>query len=88
MHELIYNLFESEISKVSQKYCSPKLNHYYNQCDELYEKLRKSLDKEEAKMFNQYVDYVPQIVYEEESRAFLLGMQTGVRLMIEILSGD
>ena len=76
------------ISAVSEKLYSPKLNHYYNQCDEIYEKLRKRLGKENVRMFNRYVDYVPQIVYEEERRAFLLGMQTGARLMIEMLNDE
>ena len=39
-------------------------------------------------MLNEYDDNIPQIVSEEKRRAFLLGLQTGARLMMEILNND
>lgn len=88
MHEIIYKLFDSEISKVTKKFYSPKLNRYYNQCDELHKRLKERLDKKGIAILNEYYDNIPEIVYEEKSRAFLCGMQTGARLMMEILDDD
>ena len=88
MHELINKIFESEVSKTPKKFSSPKLNRCYSRNDDLYEKLRKSLSKEEVAMLNEYDDNIPQIVSEEKRRAFLLGLQTGARLMMKILNND
>lgn len=88
MHELIYKLFDSEMSKVTKKFYSRKLNHYYNQCDDLHKKLKERLDKEGIAILNEYYDNIPEIVYEEKCHAFLCGMQTGARLMMEMLDKD
>lgn len=88
MYDTIYSLYYNDDAKIN-KYCySPTLRENNEKCHKLIDELENRLDKESKALLKEYTNTLPEIEDEEKRRAFLCGVQTGARLMIEIFTDD
>lgn len=88
MYDTIYSLYYNDDAKINKYFYSPTLNENNEKCHKLIDELESRLDEESAALFKEFTDTLPEIEDEEKRRAFLCGVQTGARLMIEIFTDD
>ena len=88
MYDTIYSLYNDCNAKVNKYFYSPTLHENNEKCHKLICELENRLDEETAALFKEYIGILPEIEDEEKRRAFLCGVQTGARLMMEILTDD
>lgn len=88
MHELIEKIYDSDISKMNEFHHTPEMSEYYDKSEKIIEDLKNRLSSEDAKLLSEHADPLDRMIDKEKRRAFLCGLQTGARLMIEIFNDD
>ncbi|MCH5347745.1 MAG: hypothetical protein J1E40_00350 [Oscillospiraceae bacterium] len=88
MYDTIYSLYYNDDAKINQYFYSHTLNENNEKCHKLIKELESRLDEESKTLLKEYTGILPEIEDEEKRRAFLCGVQTGARLMIEIFTDD
>lgn len=88
MPNLIYKLYNTDLSGVHNYYYSSEMCSACCKREQLLEALREQLDGKSAELFEQYLSVSFKVETEEKQHAFYCGMQTTARLAAELFRED